>query len=375
VNTEFSKGRGNQDADEQTGEKRTADSHRLSLGVSWEIDIWGRLVDEYASSKHALTASKEDYLSARDALAARVIQTWIEQVANRHAVSIESERVSVLAHIEGVLIDRYKDGMGSLDEYSAAKSRTQIARADLSIQQTAWRESIRRLEVLLGRPPQGARLTGKHLPSVAPPPIHAPVSIMRHRPDIRAAVARVESARRLSRAADKAMLPGVTLTGELFRSATHLGNIGSSTTYWGILGSVFQPLFEGGRLRGQAQARQSEADAALLELYSIVLRALKEVEDSLDLDRELAIQSAALESAVRESEISSRYFAERYRQGLDSIQNLLIAKEQEMSVKIRLNQVAFQQLSNRIDLALALGAGVNDARSVPENTIENTTTP
>jgi outer membrane protein TolC len=104
-------------------------------------------------------------------------------------------------------------------------------------------------------------------------------------------------------------------------------------------------------------------------LYSIVLRALKEVEDSLDLDRELAVQSAALESAVRESEISSGYFTERYRQGLDSIQNLLIAKEQEMSVKIRLSQVEFQRLSNRIDLALALGVGVtNDEWSMPEKT-------
>jgi outer membrane protein TolC len=150
-----------------------------------------------------------------------------------------------------------KDGIGSLDEYSAAKSRTQIARADLSIQQAAWRESIRRLNVLIGRPPQGAIPTDEDLPSVAPPPIHAPLSVMRQRPDIRAAVARVESARRLSRAADKAMLPGVTLTGELFRSATSLGNIGSSTSYWGILGSVFQPLFEGGRLMDRVVQHRS----------------------------------------------------------------------------------------------------------------------
>ncbi len=92
------------------------------------------------------------------------------------------------------------------------------------------------------------------------------------------------------------------------------------------------------------------------------------VEDSLDLDRELAVQSTALESAVRESKSSSDYFAERYRLGLDSIQNLLIAKEQEMLVKIRLNQVAFQRLSNRIDLALALGIGMNDQWAMGEKT-------
>jgi outer membrane protein TolC len=192
---------------------------------------------------------------------------------------------------------------------------------------------------------------------------------MHRRPDVRSAMNRLIAARRLSRAADKAKLPQLTLTGELFRSAACLGDMGSATTYWGFLGSLFQPLFAGGRIVNEARATQVETEAALMDLRSVVLRALKEVEDALDREHELAGQIMALERAVRESATSSHYFAHRYRQGLDTIQNLLLAKEQEMSVKLRLNEVAAQRLSNRIDLALALGVGINDDEwSMPEHT-------
>lgn len=355
ITAEFSKGLDNQTVDSQTEKTGTAHNHEVSLGVSWEIDLWGRLADQFAASRQSLIALRKDYQNARDALAARVIQAWIEQVASRRALIIETERVAVLQDIEAVLIDRYKNGLGSLDEYATAKSRTQIALADQRVQQAKWRQSIRLLEVLLGRSPQGVLLTGDTLPVVAPVPVKTPVEVMRNRPDIQAALERVVAAKRLSSAAHKALLPQLTLSGKLFRSAARIGEIGKAITYWEMLGSLFQPLFQGGNNINEARATRVEYEAALMDLRSVVLRALREVEDALDLEHELAAQMSALEIAERESATSSRYFAERYRQGLDTIQSLLIAKEQEMSVRIRLNQVTAERLSNRIDLALALG--------------------
>lgn len=357
INAGFSKGRSNQTLDTNTGKQTAADSHRLFAGVSWEIDIWGRLADEYAASKYAVLAQEYDYRYARDALAVRVIQAWIEQVAIRRSLAVEAERVRVLQRIETVLVERYKDGIGNLDELSTARSRTEIAKADLSSQNTAWLRAIRKLEVLLGRYPRGELLAGGNLPAVSPPPVGLPAAALLNRPDIQAALARVESARSLSRSAQKAILPDFRLSGQLFREAARLGDIGSSTTYWSVLGSLFQPLFEGGRIINESRARRTEAEASLMELHEVVLLALKEVEDAFDREHGLAAQAHALQAAAQESKKSSRYFEERYRQGLDTIQSLLIAKEQEMSVRIRLNEVLAERLSNRIDLALGLGIG------------------
>lgn len=362
LNGEFAKGRGNQAVNAQTGERQTSDSHRLGLGISWEIDLWGRLAHEHRAARQMTLARELDYRQARDALAARVIQAWIEQLVSRRALAIEADRLAVLQHIETVLIDRYRDGIGSLDGYSTASSRTQIARADASAQQDAWRQAVRKLEVLAGRIPEGKLTLDGPLPAMALPPVDAPAVVLQQRPDIRSALARLAAARHRTQAAGKAMLPRLDLTGQLFRSGVRLADIGSASSSWGILGTLLQPLFEGGRLLNEAKAQQSEAEAALLDLHTVVLRALKEVEDALDRDRDLAAQAASLELAYSQSQKSSRYFFERYRQGLDNIQTLLIAQEQEMLVKLRLNRVRADRLSNRVDLALAVGIGPGEYR-------------
>jgi outer membrane protein, multidrug efflux system len=353
VDAGFSSGRTNQGYNNGT---RT--SNKITANVKWEIDLWGRLADEYQAANQEVQAKEQDLLKARDALAARVIQAWIRQKAARRAQAIETQRLSVLQQIEDILIHRYRDGIGNLDEYAAAKTRTQVAKADLSAQQADLADSVRTLELLLGRYPQGQLSCGREWPALALPEPDTPAAVLLNRPDIRAGLARVSAAQNQARAADKARLPGVTLSAELFRSGTRLSDIGSATTYWGLLGSVFQPLFQGGRLRDEARAGHLQADAAIQDLHAIVLQALSEVEKALTLEKELAVQVKALEIAAVESENSSRYFVDRYSQGLDNIQTLLIAREQEISVKLRLNQARADRLSNRVNLAIALGTSL-----------------
>lgn len=358
VNAEFSKGRDNQEVDTETGKQKTSDSNRLSFGVSWELDIWGRLANEHMASQQAVLAQEYDYLHIRDALVSRVIQAWMEQIAIRRSLDIEKERVAVLQRIETVLIERYKSGIGNLDELSVAKSRTEIAKADLSARNAALLRSIRKLEVLLGRYPKGDVVSGIDLPEIKSPPVPIPSTVLLNRPDIQATLARVESASNTSRTADKAILPELHISGQVFRQATDLNSLGEAASYWNLLGSLFQPLFEGGRIVSESKAMRKEAEASLMDLHEVVLQALKEVEDAFGAERDLTTQSQALEVAVTESETSSHYYEDRYLQGLDTIQSLLLAKEQEMSVRIRLNEVVAERWSNRIDLALALGVGI-----------------
>jgi len=355
VNAEFSAGRDNQGVGGGNGEKRITHSHRISLGINWEIDLWGRLADEHNASKQDVLAKEQDYLQARDALATRVIQTWINSIGLKRSVEIEQERLAVLKHIWEVLVKRYKNGLGDLDEISTAASRTEIARADVSVQKTAFKREKRTMALLLGRYPGNLLVIPGKLPKVLFPSVNPPAIVLLKRPDIWAALARVESARLLANSADKARIPGLTLSGQLFREAARLNNIGNAASYWSVFGSLLQPIFDGGRLKAKAQAGHTEFQASLMDLRATVLKAINEVEDGFSLERDFKAQVNFLVAASRESERSSNYYTERYRQGLDTIQNLLLAKEQEMAVKSRLNRVVTDRLSNRIDLALALG--------------------
>ncbi|MFW5845092.1 MAG: TolC family protein [Planctomycetota bacterium] len=127
---------------------------------------------------------------------------------------------------------------------------------------------------------------------------------------------------------------------------------------WRLVGSIFGPLYDGGRRRAQVAIQQSVADAQLAEYQDQVLQALLEVEGALaasgHLHRELQAQQAAAEATQR----SVADLRESYGQGVaDAIQVLQTART---AIRRRGQVLTLRQdrLLNHIDLALALGGPV-----------------
>jgi len=266
VNAGFSRGRNNQEIDVQTGGSATADSHRATLGFSLDIDIWGRLADQVAVFENDVQAEEWQYLHARDSLAARVVQVWIEQISQHRRPSISTDRVAVLMKAEALLFGQYEQGIGSLDDLSTARSRWELAQADRSEQQAVWPETIRRLEVLTGRYPRGKLATGNRLPNVAPVPTDIPAAVLLKRPDIQAALCKARAAGYSFRAAEKGRFPALEVSGETLRRSVNLGKFGNAGAEWAVLNSLLQPVFAGGRIAGTAKARGKEAEARREEL-------------------------------------------------------------------------------------------------------------
>ena len=175
---EFTANRHNQDVNPETGKDRIGDVLRPALNVSWELDIWGRLADEYKASQSLVRVQEWEYLQLKDALAARVIQAWIQQAAFRQAVEVQEQRLAVLQKVEHFILDRYRKGLGALDELAAARSRCEIATADLADRNTALAGAVRNLEILLGRPPRGRLCSTADLPQVLSPAVDIPAAVL-----------------------------------------------------------------------------------------------------------------------------------------------------------------------------------------------------
>ena len=84
----------------------------------------------------------------------------------------------------------------------------------------------------------------------------------------------------------------------------------------------------------------------------------QEVEDALSQEQSLTLQSVAINEALVNAERSSENYTSKYRQGLADVLDLLTVYQQTYNLKAQLLQLHFNQLSNRIDLGLALGLGV-----------------
>ena len=357
-----SRGRNNQASDLITGKPLERNHYGLGLNIAWEIDIWGRLSNLHSQQGARHRIKEIETTGAYDSLAARVIQAWIHVVSTQQSLALQKKRVSALEQIENTILGRYTQGLGTLDELAVARTRTTVGKADISALREKHARQIRLLELLTGRyPGSGIRGIGT-LPDVSLPPVQPPLTHLKKRPDIQAALASVEADELAALAAHKARLPGIGITYDRSRSAVSSGAFGSSDILWNLVANMTLPLFQGGRLISEARAAELEAEASIKALTAAILKAVKEVEDYMGLENDFQTREAFLKTAFNQARKSTSYYRTRYKTGLETIQALLNAVEQEMNIHSRIIDLRSGRLANRVDLALALGAGVKPVK-------------
>lgn len=352
------RGRNNTGVDPMNGKPDTRNHYSLGLNISWEIDVWGRLADLHDEQKARHNIRTFETLHAYDSLAVRVIKTCLNIAAARRTLELQQKRVAALHKTEETIGNRYRQGLGNRDELSAARTRTMVAKADEQTLCETLQAEIRIMEVLLGRYP-GELET--HTLKISPITLLPTARIFEHlgkRPDVRMALLAVDAQQLAALAAHKARLPRLSLSYDHSKTSASSSSMGGSDMLWNLISNLVQPLFEGGRLVNEAQAAQLEAQACVRDLEAVVLNAVKEIEDLMGRENAFKARETHLENALAEAKKSTLFYRTRYKNGLETLPVLLNALEQEMDVHSRLIDVRAKRQGNRIDLALALGAGV-----------------
>ena len=356
IGLDLSVDRGNQGFDEN-GKNTASSLHSAGINLSWELDVWGRIRDGYNADLASLEMQRWAYTAARDSLISRAIQSWLRTVSLARSIEISDERIGNLENIQERILFRYRDGIGSIDELSTANTRIYTAKADKSELVETHAQSIRELELLLGRYPKNEIIGDTSYPSLNVPQLFQPGEVLVNRPDIHIAMEKVRAAELQKRAAKKAYLPSPIISGKLFKQSVSISNLTSGTLLWDMILSASQPIFTAGRIKSEIEARTWEHSASVKELKAAVLTATHEVNKYWGLEKMFDKKEKLLVSAKTESTRSFDYFEKRYLGGLDSIVTMLNAKEEQITILAQINELQAARLINRIDLALALGLG------------------
>ena len=347
------------------GEKRDvlrSNSFRLSLDVSWELDVWGRIRAQNRAANAGLQAAKADYAGARLSLAGQAAKAWLQLTEAKLQVELAQETVKSFAATERRASDRVAAGIQPPSDRHLARTNHASARELLQLRLQAQDAAKRRLEVLLGRYPSGAIKGGATLPSLPPtPPMGFPAEILRRRPDLVAAERRLAASLQDVEAAEKAFYPRLSLTTSGGLSSSELKDLFSAESLiWTVAGNLVQPIFEGGRLWAQldvSRGRQAEASALFAQR---VLDALGEVERFLRAEQFLALRQVALEEAAQEALAAVAVTENRYGQGVESFIVVLESQRRALSAQSALISLRRERLETRVDLHLALGGGFEE---------------
>ena len=342
----------------------------VGLGVSWEVDLWGRIRAARSAAGNVAVASGYDLIQARHSIARAVAEAYFAVITADLQLQIDRELLEASQFTAEVTQQRVAAGLGtSLDE-NLAESNVSLAEAAVRDDLAAVESARRALELLLGRYP-AAELAASSptLPGLPDGAVSVgvPTLLLERRPDVRSAARLVDAAYYGVESARRARLPSLTL-------AANVGTaIDPDDLVSEIAASVLAPLFFGGQLQSQQAAATAQQRQAIGQFAGVALRAFGEVEESLANERYLAEREAQLASASDRLRLASATAEARYGQGLLPILDLQQVRSQDFQTRSLLLRVRFEQLRQRLNLYLALGGDVfpdsDDNVTTPTNAL------
>lgn len=343
--------------DAPASESRSAS---LSLGANYEVDLWGRISSGVRGAEAQLEASRHDRDAVALSLAAGVASGWFRVLALEARLSLAHENLAVAERVYDLVEARYRHGAASALDVSRQQATVLSQRGALPPLEAQLRQTRAALAVLIGRTPQALAAGDERLVQmIVPQPVPGlPSELLLRRPDLAAAEAQLAAAAANVDAARAALFPSVQLTASAGLASAGLSSLLSDPTRsLGVTAALAQTLFDGGRLRGQADLAESRRIETVEQYRRNILTALREVEDALgEIDRSArqeALQAAVLEQAAR----SLRLAELRYREGADGLLTVLDAQRSLFSARDQLAQLRLARLAAAVDLYRALGGG------------------
>jgi NodT family efflux transporter outer membrane factor (OMF) lipoprotein len=336
----------------------------VGANASWEADLFGQISGNVAASRADLAAAGYSLADLQRAIVGQVALTTIQ--ARATALELAIARDTLKYQDQNLQIAQWRVQAGLVSSLDVEQARGQRAATAATIPQleSSLAASANAISTLIGEPPGRVltRLQGSD--SLPNPPklagLAPPAEVLRQRPDVRGAEATLIADSARVGVARAQLLPMLNLTGNVGTASAGLSNLFDVIT-GGLVATVTQLIFDGGRTRAQVKGAEATAQGALAAWRGTILSALEEVESAaVDLkssqDR-VGIEKEALDAANNAAILARS----QYQAGLTDFQNLLTAENQLLSARNGVVSAEADQASAFVRLTQALGGGWSPA--------------
>ncbi len=332
----------------------------VGLSAAWEIDLFGRIREGVRAADADLNATEEEARGVRVALITEVVQVYAEARGLEERLAIIKQSAASQAQTLQLTEQLYAAGDSPEADVLRARSQSDSTAAQVPALQLNWQRSLHRLSVLLAQPTETLYQQFKDSPAnvsmVSLLDAGTPADLLRRRPDIRAAEARLIAAYARVGVAKADLLPRLSLSAALgsLIDGVSAANLASSA-YWlaGLNASV--PMLDGGRRRNVVDLRDAEARQALLSYRRTVLTAVSEVESSLAAAQRNAERRTFLSSAASQASSAAEQIQRAWQAGETPFLDVLQAQRVQLAAQNALSQVKTAQWQNQAALVNALG--------------------
>jgi NodT family efflux transporter outer membrane factor (OMF) lipoprotein len=335
---------------------------REGLTSSWQLDLFGRVRRAVEAADAETLAAVENRHGVALAAVAELAQSYMLLRGTQDRLEIAKRNLRLADENVELVNTRFGGGVATTLDLAQARAQRATIAATLPPLRIQEVELINAIGLLLGDPPRALEPElhrSRMLPRMPRRvPVGLPGTLVRRRPDVREAEARLHGATAQTGVAVANFYPDVTLNGTASVESFQLSNLFTPNSVIFAVGpSISIPIFEGGQLRGTLALRESQQREAAIFFQKTVLRAWKEVDDALTAYREVQHRRADVARSVTENQAALQAARQRYSEGAIDFLNVIATLAQLLQSENDLADSDTQIATDLVNLYRTLGGG------------------
>lgn len=340
------------------------DTYNAQLGVSWEIDLWGKLREAMNANEASAEASLADMAAIRLSQQSELVQNYLQlRVIDAQKRLLEA---TVAAYERSLKMNenQYRAGVAGPDAVAQARTQlksTQADLIDLAWQRTQYENAI---AVLMGKAPADFALAASgDIPALPQVPVSLPSQLLERRPDIASAERKVMAANANIGVSRAAYFPDLSLSMNGGYSSSSFNNwIELPNRYWSVGPQLALTLFDAGKRSAEVDRSVAVYDQTVAQYRQAVLDGFKEVENYLVQLKVYGDEAVVRQEALEAARESLRLTENQYKAGLIGYLDVVNVQTTALSSERSVLTLLQGRLVASVQLIAALGGGW-DART------------
>ncbi|TQR33842.1 TolC family protein [Campylobacter sp. MIT 99-7217] len=353
-----------------------SNQYSLGLNLSYELDLWGKLRDQWGAASKAYEASALDFEVARLSLSANVAKLYFNAINLARQVEILEK--SVQSYEETYLLKSEQYNVGTISEYELYNFKAQLdsAKAQLVSAKLNKDANEKALTILVSSDFDKILYSSFDKKEIQKFNIDLPEGIssgiLLQRPDVAAALKRLEQSNYLVGVARAAFLPSISLTGLLGYQSRDLDTlVKAGSGAWSAGASFAMPIFHWGEIKSNVNLAKLAKDEAFLNYENTLKTAFSEIRTAL-INRQGAYENEVNYANLLSAQEKIYSLAQiRYESGSISLNDLLDAQRNYLNAQINFVNSNYEVLSSLVEVFKNFGGGFNTKEDLEDNTQEN----
>ena len=331
--------------------------------ATFQLDLFGQLRRATESARAQLLSTEYAQKTEILTLVSDVASDYFALLSLDLQLQITFDTIKTQQDAVKLTQFRLEHGVATKLDVLQAKQVLDTANAQVPELQRQIGQEEDAISILVGDYPhnitRGLRLVDQQMPPEVPAGL--PSSLLARRPDISQAEQNLISANAQIGVAKAAFFPQINFTGTgggaAGQSSVLRTLLDSNLGTWGVAGQITQPIFQGGRLRGNLRYVQSQQRQFLIAYKQAIQLAFRDVSDALIAYQKYYEVRVAQEKTVQDLSDSVSTSLKRYLGGIATYLEVLDNQRSLFSAQLTLAQDRGNEFQSLVQLYRALGGG------------------